>query len=100
MSIYFKKYVLICYIIILTCLFYSKKASGNCQGCCSWHSGVVCRNGVTEYADGTPLSSTCEAKGCDACIEDSESSLIFTNDDSEPSTTLTNDDKTKSGFLY
>lgn len=39
----------------------------NCQGCCSYHGGVVCSNGVTRCADGTSLSSTCASKGCNMC---------------------------------
>lgn len=39
----------------------------HCQGCCSHHGGTVCNNGVTECADGTPLSGVCTAKGCDEC---------------------------------
>jgi len=36
----------------------------NCQGCCSSHGGVVCRDGRTMCGDGTPLSDTCRNKGC------------------------------------
>ena len=39
----------------------------NCQGCCSTNGGVVCSDGVTRCADGTPLSATCQTKGCDKC---------------------------------
>jgi len=42
-------------------------ALADCQGCCSYHGGVVCRNGVTMCADGTPLSTTCQSKGCNVC---------------------------------
>jgi len=43
----------------------------NCRGCCSWHGGVCCVNGVTQCCDGTPLSSRCRDKGCNACPSDS-----------------------------
>lgn len=36
----------------------------NCQGCCSFHGGVICAGDVTQCADGTPLSDTCSDKGC------------------------------------
>jgi len=39
----------------------------NCQGCCSSHGGVVCRDGVTECGDGTPLTEDCSSGGCDTC---------------------------------
>lgn len=39
----------------------------NCQGCCSNNGGVVCTDGTTRCADGTSLSATCQAKGCDKC---------------------------------
>lgn len=42
--------------------------SNNCQGCCSSHGGVVCRNGVTQCSDGSPLSGTCRGKGCNMCM--------------------------------
>ena len=46
----------------------------NCQGCCSYHGGVVCVGGVTKCADGEPLSDTCREKGCNACSTDSDNS--------------------------
>jgi len=42
------------------------KTNGNCQGCCSWHGGVACYNGISVCADGTPMSSTCQ--GCISCV--------------------------------
>ena len=39
----------------------------DCQGCCSYHGGVVCVDGVTMCIDGTPLSATCINKGCRVC---------------------------------
>lgn len=39
----------------------------DCRGCCSHHGGVVCRDGVTMCADGTPLSTKCASKGCNVC---------------------------------
>lgn len=44
-------------------------ATADCRGCCSHHGGVVCRDGITQCADGTPLSATCRAKGCTRCAD-------------------------------
>ncbi len=41
----------------------------NCQGCCSYHEGVTCRDGITMCVDGTPLSAACKNKGCEVCAE-------------------------------
>ncbi len=55
-------------ILVLTIsLLWSNSVFADCQGCCSYHGGVVCRNGVTMCADGTSLSSTCKNKGCNDC---------------------------------
>ena len=48
----------------------TKGNNSNCQGCCSSHGGVVCSHGVTQCADGTSLSSTCVAKGCNQCLNE------------------------------
>lgn len=48
----------------------TKGNNSDCQGCCSSHGGVVCSNGVSQCADGTPLSSTCVAKGCNQCLNE------------------------------
>lgn len=48
----------------------TKGNSSDCQGCCSSHGGVVCSSGVTQCADGTPLSTTCAAKGCNQCLNE------------------------------
>ena len=55
------------FIVLLAILSVASAAYANCQGCCSNHGGVTCQNGVTMCADGTPLSSTCKAKGCNEC---------------------------------
>ncbi len=54
-------------VLILSVFIAFPTQATNCQGCCSWHGGVICDNGVTRCADGTPLSSTCQSKGCDDC---------------------------------
>lgn len=46
----------------------TKENNSDCQGCCSQHGGVVCSNGITQCADGTSISSTCAAKGCNQCL--------------------------------
>lgn len=51
---------------------YMRLQKGNdsdCTGCCSSHGGVVCSNGVAMCGDGTPLSPTCQAKGCNKCLD-------------------------------
>jgi len=48
----------------------TKGNSSDCRGCCSSHGGVVCNNGVSQCGDGTPLSSTCAAKGCNQCLNE------------------------------
>lgn len=45
-----------------------KGNSSDCRGCCSDHGGVCCSNGSSMCCDGTPLSSTCVAKGCNQCM--------------------------------
>lgn len=54
-------------LIILFCCSITVQSFADCQGCCSSHGGVVCRNGVTKCGDGTSLSSTCVNKGCNMC---------------------------------
>lgn len=46
----------------------TKGNNSDCQGCCSSHGGVVCSGGISQCADGTPLSLTCVAKGCNQCL--------------------------------
>ncbi len=41
----------------------------HCEGCCSYHDGVCCTGGVTQCCDGSPLSETCQGKGCTACFQ-------------------------------
>ncbi len=53
--------------VLLTVLLVSVPAYADCRGCCSRHGGVVCRDGITECRDGTPLSTKCKAKGCNKC---------------------------------
>ncbi|MFP7756271.1 IPT/TIG domain-containing protein [Thermodesulfobacteriota bacterium B35] len=63
--------VLACFILIVSLLIVSlssRPSFADCQGCCSYHGGVVCSNGITRCADGTPLSPTCRNKSCDACL--------------------------------
>ncbi len=55
------------FLILASIILMSAKASADCRGCCSWHGGVCCINGVTKCCDGTPLSAKCVAKGCDVC---------------------------------
>ena len=55
-------------ILLSICFLLPDRAFPDCQGCCSYHGGVICRNGVTMCADGSPLSNTCIAKGCNMCI--------------------------------
>jgi len=52
-----------------------KGNDSDCRGCCSNHGGVVCSGGdangvggVCQCADGSALSSTCLAKGCNSCL--------------------------------
>lgn len=54
-------------IIILLLLLSSSYIRADCQGCCSSHNGVMCSGGATMCGDGSSLSSTCAAKGCNAC---------------------------------
>ena len=54
-------------VTLLILLFFPHISHADCKGCCSRHGGVCCVNGVTQCCDGTPLSSTCQAKGCNVC---------------------------------
>ncbi|MBN2804616.1 MAG: hypothetical protein JXR91_16095 [Deltaproteobacteria bacterium] len=53
--------------LFLSMAFNTASVQADCRGCCSNHKGVVCRNGITECQDGTPLSFKCESKGCNKC---------------------------------
>ena len=68
--------------------WFVKNVDANCQGCCSHHGGVVCVNGVTQCADGRPLSSKCRSKGCSYCFdyydEGTEDDEGTVNDDIDP----------------
>lgn len=46
-----------------------KGNNSHCQGCCSKHGGVVCNNGISQCADGTPVTSTCLSKSCNQCLD-------------------------------
>ena len=52
---------------LLAVTLVSAPAFADCRGCCSRHGGVVCKEGKTLCADGTPLSAKCKAKGCNKC---------------------------------
>ena len=62
----FLQFIFLFFIPILVELF-PVKSVADCLGCCSWHGGVVCRNGVTMCADDSSLSSTCINKSCNMC---------------------------------
>ena len=53
-------------LMVMLCMVHGTSYA-DCQGCCSWHDGVCCIDGVTMCCDGTPLSQTCIDKGCDKC---------------------------------
>jgi len=55
------------FVFFFVFLIMADTAHADCRGCCSRHGGVVCEEGVTQCADGTPLSATCRAKGCSVC---------------------------------
>lgn len=48
-----------------------KGNTSDCVGCCSSHGGVCCNNGVPMCCDGASLSTTCAAKGCNQCLNES-----------------------------
>ena len=56
------------FVLFFILLIMTATARADCRGCCSRHGGVVCKDGITTCADGTPLSATCQAKGCSACV--------------------------------
>jgi hypothetical protein len=79
-----KKIVLITLILVITFLSVGQ-VYADCRGCCSWHGGVCCFNGVTMCCDGSPLSAKCAAKGCDKCPSldsDYGEGFVFEEDDS------------------
>lgn len=61
-----KRLSLIIGLLVLSCLMCGTTWA-DCRGCCSSHGGVVCADGVTRCADGTPLSKKCQAKDCNKC---------------------------------
>lgn len=73
-----KKTLIICInIIFFISLITCKIVKADCQGCCSWHGGVICKNGITQCADGTSLSQTCQDKGCNVCDDDDDKGGCF-----------------------
>ena len=62
-----KKLTLVLITILIAVLTVTVSVKADCRGCCSRHGGVECADGVTKCRDGSPLSSTCSAKGCDKC---------------------------------
>jgi len=62
-------------------IFYISLIYADCRGCCSRHDGVICKNGTTLCADGTPLSLVCKDKGCNACGSASIKNSIIINDE-------------------
>lgn len=59
--------ILVAVAVLLLATSLPIQSFADCQGCCSSHGGVICRNGITMCADGTSLSITCQNKGCDDC---------------------------------
>lgn len=60
------------------------ETNGRCGGCCSHHGGVACGvNGKTICADGSPLSNTCQEKGChiNECSAATDSNIIVEDRD-------------------
>lgn len=66
---------------IISFLISSTTAYADCRGCCSSHGGVVCSGGVTQCADGSPLSDTCINKGCNKCGSVSPGTYTYYRDD-------------------
>ena len=66
-------------LFVILLLTLSQPLYADCQGCCSSRGGVKCIGGVTKCADGTALSDTCKAKGCDVCSSSSSSGGCFIN---------------------
>jgi endonuclease G len=63
-----KKFLALVLSVGLFCfLFPSNYTYADCRGCCVGHGGVVCSDGVTACADGTPLSKKCRSKACEKC---------------------------------
>ena len=75
--------------ILFFILSYSQ-VFADCRGCCSHHGGVVCRDGITQCGDGTPLSAKCAAKGCNKCGSSSGYSKPYTSPSTPPSPSVTN----------
>ncbi len=66
--------------LICSVVFYTEFSfASNCTGCCSTHGGVICSDGATKCADGTPLTQTCADKGCDVCLPICSYSISDTN---------------------
>jgi len=57
-------------LIIINFSFPFSNGYADCRGCCSGNGGILCKNGVTECVDGTPLSDRCRNKGCSACEDE------------------------------
>jgi hypothetical protein len=70
-------------VVFLLSFIFSLTAFADCRGCCSWHGGVCCIDGVTMCCDGSPLSSKCRAKGCNKCYGYRPDKLLFDTVDGE-----------------
>jgi len=64
-----KKYII---FFVGICLFVPQPVFADCRGCCSGPGGIVCVNGVTRCAGGSPLSQGCLNKNCNVCPTASE----------------------------
>ncbi len=69
-SLMMRSFLAVCLVCII--FLSSDAVYADCRGCCSWHGGVCCTGGITMCCDGTPLSDTCVAKGCNACWSSSD----------------------------
>ena len=77
---------MLCTLMPAFLIFSPSSTFANCRGCCSNNGGVVCSDGVTRCADGTPLSRICQTKGCDKC--DSIPSTVVSTSVSKSSVSL------------
>ena len=62
-----KHLLLIAAFCLVGSLFPAPPIHADCRGCCHGHGGVVCLDGLTACADGTPLSEKCTSRGCTKC---------------------------------
>jgi phosphatidylserine/phosphatidylglycerophosphate/cardiolipin synthase-like enzyme len=82
----------------------SFSAQSDCRGCCSWHGGVICKDGKKQCEDGTALSDICgeECGKCSAILRHSsqvQAQVFFSPNGGAENAVISELDNAKSEIL-